>query len=644
MSDMSALMADMLKAWNADLAEGKTRALPEKQSFALDTNAERQRRHRKREKKRRLEEIAVLDFETDEFDNEHPENLVEPFLAVIYRLNHEPIVIWDEDADALILKVVTQIEAMEGRYTIYAHNGGRFDYKFLLPHLRGEIKFKGNSIMKATIGEHELRDSLHILPTSLASLQKDEFDYKKMNKKVRNKHREEIIRYCVNDCKYALEFIVHFVEKHGFKISIGQAAFAGVKALYPQIENLSKGQDGVFRQFFFGGRVECFEGVTHYKGPLKYIDGNSAYPAVMAYVKHPIGKTWIRSSIITRDTFFIELSCHSKGALILRDRDEDGTWRTRAPHGYHRFYTTIHEYKAAMDLHLISDITIHATHNCPLSTTFADFVIPRYNERRTITAHMKTLQVGTSEWGHYNKDQTIIKFELNNAYGKFAQNPERYFETWITNPGEEPDKDEAGSDWTLSTRSNAYWMWKRPNEDFRYNNVATGASITGAQRAVLLRAIHAVKRPLYCDTDSIICEDTGNLELDDTKLGMWKIEAELDELYINGKKHYAYHATKKDKWTVRCKGASGITLQQIIDVNQGERILVKPKGVTLYNDGRQEYIARTVRQTAISEKARKDKSNGNETLWSGNSHVDPAISQGSRTDGIGNNLPDGNQH
>jgi hypothetical protein len=596
---MRDLSRDLISAFEAHLKE-KVQSIP-----VADSGAERSRRYRKREKKRRLDEIAVLDFETDPFDNDRPEDMVYPFLCVIYRNGHEPIVIWDEDHERLCIKVITTIEAMEGRYTIYAHNGGRFDYKFLLPYLRGEIKFKGNSIMQAKIGEHELRDSLHILPTSLGSLQKDAFDYSKMHRNERNRHKEQIIQYCINDCKYALEFIMHFVEKHGFKISIGQAAFAGLKQLYPQIENLSQGQDAVFRQFFFGGRVECFEGVTRYKGPLKYIDLNSAYPAVMAHVKHPIGKTWIRAKVITRDTFFVELTCHSHGALILRDKDEHGAWRTRAPHGRHRFYTTIHEYEAALDLGLISDIEIHATHNCPLSTTFANFIVPRYEGRRKITAEMKTLLEGSAAWAHLNKDQTIIKFELNNAYGKFAQNPERYFETWITEPGVEPDKEQAGDGWEISSRSSTYWLWRKKNDDLRYNNVATGASITGAQRAVLLRAIHAVERPLYCDTDSIICVSTGSLELDDGKLGAWKVEAELDELIINGKKHYAYHVPKKDKWTVRCKGASGITLQQIIDVNDGERILVKPKGVTLYNDGRQEYIGRTVRQTAISERIRE---------------------------------------
>jgi hypothetical protein len=614
---MRDLARDLIAAFEEHMKRIPETVAPYSNSIAEPEKARAKRRY-KREKKRRLEEIAVLDFETDPFDNTKPDEDVYPFLCVIYRNGHDPIVIWDDDHEALLLKVITTIETMEGRYTIYAHNGGRFDYKYLLKHLRGDIKFKGNSIMKAMVGEHELRDSLHILPTKLASLQKDEFDYTKMHRDVRHKHRDEIIQYCINDCKYALEFILHFVEKHGFKISIGQAAYGQVKELYPQIENLREGQDNIFRQFFFGGRVETFEGVLHYKGPLKYIDLNSAYPAVMAYVKHPIGKHWVKSTVITRDTHFIELSCYSRGALILRDVGDDGALRTRAPHGYHRFNTTIHEYRAAMDLGLLSDVTIHATHNCALSTAFPDFVIPRYDERRKITTQMKFEQEGSASWSHMNKDQTIIKFELNNAYGKFAQNPKRFFSTWITEVGKTPDPIEAGDGWKLSSISETYCLWRKPNEDFRYNNVATGASITGAQRAVLLRAIHAVERPLYCDTDSIICVDTGLLEMHDTKLGAWKIEAELDELIINGKKHYAYHnPTKKlkegqtdlDRWTVRCKGASGITLEQVRAVNRadyiaiGERgILVKPKGITLYNDGRQEYIGRTVRQTAISER------------------------------------------
>lgn len=609
--------ADMLKAM---AGEGALPELPDDDTGSLaEDNASRMKRRYARKKKQRLEDIVVLDFETDPFDNEHPENIVYPFLAVLYSTQFDPIVIWDDDHETLIEKTVAAIEALPGSQTIYAHNGGRFDYKFLIHKLRGEIKFKGSSIMSAEIGKHMLRDSLHILPTSLASLQKDAFDYRLMDRSIRHKHKDDIIQYCINDCKYALDFIRHFVERHGFKISIGQAAFAQVKSLYPQIECLSPGQDKIFRQFFFGGRVECFEGNVHVKGNLKYVDLNSAYPAVMAHMKHPIGKVWVTDNKVTRDTFFIELSCKSQGAFIIREKI-DGDIKTSAPHGYRKFYTTIHEYKAAVELNLISDVTIHATHNCPLSTTFADFVVPRYDARRSITAAMKNELENSASWSHMNKDQTIIKFELNNAYGKFAQNPERYRETYITNVDGKPPEDD-GLPWRIETIGGDYIMWQRPNADYRYNNVATGASITGAQRAVLLRAIHAVKRPLYCDTDSVICEDVGDLEMHDTKLGAWKIEAELDELIVNGKKLYAYHNSKKDKWTIRSKGASGLTLDNMKAINIGESILVKQKGITLRNDGTQYYNARTVRATGLSERIRADGSFVWESNPTFNAHV-----------------------
>lgn len=611
--DLKSLLSGMLASGALpEMSDGDTGSLAEE-------NAPRMRRRRVREKKRKLDEICVLDFETDPFDNTQPNKPIYPFLCVIYSTAWEPIVIWDDDHERLIEKVVLQLETLPGRQTIYAHNGGRFDYKFFLSKLRGEIKFKGSSIMSAKIGEHELRDSLHILPTSLASLQKDAFDYSKMEKEARHKHREEIIAYCINDCKYALDFIRFFVNKHGFKISIGQAAFAQVKHLYPQIENLSQGQDKFLRQFFFGGRVECFEGNIHITDDLFYIDLNSAYPAVMAQAKHPIGKVWITEKRITKNTFFIELTCKSAGAFIVREKI-DGDIKTSAPHGVRRFFTTIHEYKAAMDLGLISDIEIHATHNCPMSTTFADFIVPLYEERRKITAHMTVLKSqGLQDGDEYstaNKNQIVIKFELNNAYGKFAQNPERYKETFITNFGETPPED-LERPWKISEMGDGYKIWTRPNADYRYNNVATGASITGAQRAVLLRAIHAVERPLYCDTDSIICTGTGDLEMHETKLGAWKIETKLDELIVNGKKLYAYHDPKKLKdagWTVRSKGASGLTIANMVDINIGQLIYVRQKGVTLRNDGTQYYNGRTVRATGLSERIRADPNHSHQRI------------------------------
>ena len=47
------------------------------------SGAERKRNARRRRAQGKVENIAVLDFETDPFDNEHPDRIIAPFLAVL---------------------------------------------------------------------------------------------------------------------------------------------------------------------------------------------------------------------------------------------------------------------------------------------------------------------------------------------------------------------------------------------------------------------------------------------------------------------------------------------------------------------------------------------------------------------------------
>jgi len=143
-------------------------------------------RHRVRTKAERERCIAVLDTETDPFDNVL-RTQVFPFLAVLYSDQFEPIIIWEENREAFIDAVIAAIEGLPDAYTIYAHNGGKFDFMFLLKRFRGSVKFKGRGIMSCTVGAHELRDSMHIIPEPLANWKKDAFDYAK-NLKQNRKH------------------------------------------------------------------------------------------------------------------------------------------------------------------------------------------------------------------------------------------------------------------------------------------------------------------------------------------------------------------------------------------------------------------------------------------------------------------------
>jgi len=564
---------------------------------------------RKPKPKRTIEQIAIFDTETDPFDNV-ARTEVFPFLGVLYADAIEPVVIWDEDRDRWAAKVIAAIEALPGRYTIYAHNGGKFDFMFLLKHLRGQVSFKGRGIMEAQIGEHTLRDSFHIIPERLANFKKDHIDYENMKKGKREAFKKQIIDYCIADCRYLLEIVRSFVERFGFKISIGQAAMASLKQNY-EFENISPYTDKRLRDFFFGGRVECFEGAGEFHGHYYLIDRNSMYPAEMANTKHPIGNEYIwRTGSPDENTAFIDLTCYSKGAFVMRD-PEDGS--TRAPHGLYRFKTTIHEYKMARKLKLISNIKIHCCIDNNRFSTFEKFVLPFYDQRQEVKKALSRLKSegkeGTPEWDELKKDDIFLKLILNNAYGKFAQNPRNYKEHYITDPNSVPPEDPYNP-WPdfPKVMEDDYWLWERPNPTSRYNNVGTGASITGAARANLMETIHLSKGVIYCDTDSVICTGLPDVDLDKSRLGAWDIEREMSSVVIAGKKLYAYREIDTAKEIVKAKGASGLTYAKLMEILsptydfETAPVISVAKGVTISKTGSQMYMTRRIRSTARKEK------------------------------------------
>ena len=243
------------------LTAGRPSNFPELQELPThDRYAESRKRSRRQNAKYQIDHIAVLDFETDPFDNTSPD-LILPFMACLYLgPNETPQVFWDEDFKSLVSQIVTAINELPSPYTIYAHNGGRFDYMYLFSEISGECIFKGRSLMHAKIGEHRLRDSFHIIPEKLAAIRKEVFDYTKLTKKRRKKHRDEIVEYCISDCAYTYEVILDFVRKYGFKLSIGQAAIEQLKLSGYKYDKLSEIDDAYMRDFFFGGRVECLRG------------------------------------------------------------------------------------------------------------------------------------------------------------------------------------------------------------------------------------------------------------------------------------------------------------------------------------------------------------------------------------------------
>lgn len=565
------------------------------------TSAERMARVRSARHAQRVEDVAVLDMETDPFDNTRPDELIRPFTCEIYSPQFDPIVIWEEDYEKFISLVLGAILSLPRAFTIYAHNGGKFDFMLFVHRLRGSVSFKGRGIMAAHIGPHQIRDSFHIVPEKLASYSKQQFDYSHNLKRNRAKFKDAIIRYQHNDCVKLYELVRKFIDKNGLKISIGAAALAKIRENY-RVETLSQFQDDAIRPFYYGGRVDCIAGRVFARQRFNLYDINSAYPWAMAHKLHPTGSEYFsRSGKPGRNTVFVELHCDNHGALF--GRRSDGS--TETSFGTGRFLTTIHEYNTALELGLIRNVEIIRCVDNVNQTKFDKFILPLYAERQELKKLLDQMEraPGFNEddpaYLAIKGDATIVKLLMNNGYGKFAVNPRRFKDHFITDPYERPEDDD-GSEWGefAEFQGADYWIWSRPAPHMKFLNVGTSASITGAVRARLMRAIHHAKNPIYCDTDSLICEELRGEEIDASKLGAWKFEKELSEVIICGKKQYSYRdAAGKEK--AKCKGIDEVSFADMQRIFEGETLSKVMKGPTLTRRGDQRYITRRIAATAL---------------------------------------------
>ncbi len=583
------------------------------------TQNEHRKKHREKKRHKKQSLIGVIDFETDPFDNVS-QAVIRPFVAVIYADEFDPIVIWDENSRRFVRRLLAALEGIPESYTWYAHNGGKFDFMFLIHKLRGAVSFKGRGIMEAHVHHHTLRDSFHVIPERLANYKKDAFNYDKNKRAVRKNHRQEIIDYCISDCRYLLDILKKFVGEFGMKLSIGQAAMAELRKHY-DVGCLNEKDDAFLRQWFYGGRVECLQGRGRFSGDYKLYDLNSAYPDSMARHAHPVGDASsynYRTGEPGPSTIFIDLDCDNRGALI--GRTDDGQTTATIEHG--RFYTTIWEYKVALAHGRISNVEFNYCVDSSERTDFSQFVLPLY-ERRMATkrtlAQMK--RDGTDNGAAFldvKKDDIFLKLLLNNAYGKFAQNPRNFKEHWLTDPGEQPPAEWMASIekiWDRENREAArqpsyenddYWIWSKPVPRLGFNNVGTAASITGAVRAVLLDAICRAIDPIYCDTDSIIARDLPGVPIDKEALGAWDIEDRFSTVLIAGKKLYSTEfSTPRPgpdgqiaRYAVKSKGTAGLTWDNMVALLDGAEIPVTSKGPTLDRYGGQNYLTRTIRATA----------------------------------------------
>lgn len=550
-----------------------------------------------------LEPVYTMDIETDPFARG---DVPVPFVIGLY----DGLTFWHFKTDrksTCIDKVRMFLEDAEtiDPGIIYMHNGGRFDFFYLMDFFEGRTTIINSRIVSALMpmGESkhrfekghrfEFRDSYAIMPFPLAAYKKDHIDITWLSRALRDAHMGEIISYLKQDCVGLWDLCMAFQEEFGDHKTIASASFTELGKFH-KYEAMPWRMDKELReQYYFGGRVQCFaKGII--EKPVSIYDVNSMYPYVMKSFLHPTGWSlvvddkvhgWKDNGEPSKEklkTFFLTVEGRNDGAFPTRA--EDGSVDFTVERGI--FHVTIHEYLAALQLGRFELTRILHGHSFIDYSTFHLFVDHFYRAREKAKLEDDKIH------------SLFYKYILNSAYGKFGINPANYFNWRITKTVKDRPK---GEGWTLEKMIHArYFIWKQPSQLFwNVKNIGTAASITGAARSILLRAIAKSSGVLYCDTDSILCETfaaDSSIRIDDKVLGAWKPEGNGSVTAIAGKKMYAVFDEGGACVKHACKGVV-LTPEQIRAVANGEEIVTWRAAPSFKIDGSAKFITRTSRLT-----------------------------------------------
>lgn len=527
--------------------------------------------------KRIKRKLAVLDFETDPFLFGR---VPEPFCVELWDgFNRK--VFWGDDCAEQLLCFLADEEPL----LIYAHNGGKFDFHFLHDEIDNPALIIKSRIVKAKLGNHEIRDSFAILPIPLRDYKKEDIDYSKMERGVREENKEEILEYLHSDCTNLFELVKAFIDRFGLRMTIGGTAMKEIKQYHPFPSCGSK-HDKQFRPFYYGGRVQCFESGELY-GPWKCYDVNSMYPSVMRNKNHPVGNVYDCVTELPESfeyPYFLEFTGANFNALPYRT--DAGNLIFSHPYG--RFFACSHEIEIALKHNLISIDEIHACYVCQEYIRFDTFVDKYYAEKDI-----------AKKAGDIT-NETFAKLILNSGYGRTGINPAN-FEDWIINRDFGNDDQLERDGYSKQCDYDKIELWAKPADihEHQYCDVAIAASITSAARATLLEGLQASIRPIYCDTDCIICTDF-NGNIDRFALGAWDLEKEAEYAAIGGKKLYALYNRSQSGVIEKVKTSSkGGTLDtgEIVTIANGGTVDFQRDAPTFSLKSPPRFVSRQFRKT-----------------------------------------------
>lgn len=446
---------------------------------------------------------------------------------------------------------------------IYAHNGGGFDYVNLLVYLFGAgIKFE--AMLKQSkifcfwlLDKPHIRfvDSFNIFVSSLdkvtasfsevEKLSIDKENYKDM-RGFKTRERDLYYKYLERDCVglyqaiLKMRALVNEISDLGnLPLSIGgismrlfQKAYLSEKIVTP-----SKYEKEFTFNGYVGGRCEYLGfGNADRNGFYDNVNGydfNSHYPAQMYGVEFPIRRGCYTSDFVRDSNGQIETGIYA--AKFRQDTGRIPLLQTvEGDYDFEGFGTFTH-----IELNEIENnggkVTCGAGYYySETAPIFNDFVKYFYDKKAEATASGDKARI------------IVYKWILNNLYGKFGQRDT--VESLIVMSRAQADES--------IEKGNVLDEFYRVDSNFAFYDVksekkcftsfpAIACMITASARIVLNRVLESCKNPLYCDTDSVHCQDVlpNNLLGDD--LGQLKIEFFNSPVRYAGKKSYEVKDNKR---------------------------------------------------------------------------------------------------
>lgn len=529
-------------------------------------------------------DFAVADIETDPFKEwvtVDQQRIPKAFAAGI-RYKGQQWIYWGPQCLKQLVAKAKEI----GR-PVYMHNGGNFDFHFLLPFINPLrcvfLMIGGKRIVSIKLPGTkknpgiEFRDSYALVPIPLAQWQKDKIDIRRLEPENREKNWPGIARYLGGDLR-GLESLMTAAHDRmeGDHLTQASNAFAKLRKSLPEkLPKISEHFDKKFRPFYFAGRVQAFKR-GRIPGQWDAYDINSAFPHSMCSL-HWWGAGHTSQSEepkAHKEQCFYELTCDAQGCFPLRTGE-----KVEYPTARNRYLVSGWELCKARELGLVKNEEIHWVHIPHELMSYDEFILPLYDEKKE------------AESAGDSGRRLFIKLEMNSSYGKFAESPDSHRDVTcvkiFTKPVRDP-KDRNRNPWVhcYDDEENGYSFFQRDvHGDFGskpkiFRNVCIAASITGKVRATLMEAIHKGSA-VYCDTDSVFVPAGTQGITTGPELGQWKHEFTFRELHIGGRKLYAGRGrdpskplTSPLKWKTAAKGAR-MSPQDIVNVCAGKTVTTR---------------------------------------------------------------------